>query len=237
MGIVVRNLLLSCEYLYDNPLHLFVLSGPDYSETLVKQTNPEIWAKAETAPARGRAIHGYATMGAIMTDLNPLTGKLYLEALQMTRVAREAYVLLGGKYPTRDDHPRRRHDDHHDHHLQRVLPEDLAVLRLREEVHRDLGRRVRLLPGVRSEIRRLRKLPATMIDLGQWDHEDYYDATYANCNAWGEKRWSTPAFWWMGGWSPRASPTSMSGSRSSSSIPTMRPGRTIRSRRIRSAIH
>ena len=34
-----------------------------------------------------------------MVDLNPLTGKLYLEALQMTRVAREAYVLLGGKYP------------------------------------------------------------------------------------------------------------------------------------------
>ena len=34
-----------------------------------------------------------------MTDLNPLTGKLYLEALQMTRIAREAYVLLGGKYP------------------------------------------------------------------------------------------------------------------------------------------
>ncbi len=31
-----------------------------------------------------------------------------------------------------------------------------------------------------------------MIDNGQWDHEDYYDATYANCNAWGEKRWSTP---------------------------------------------
>ena len=32
LGIVVRNLLLSCEYLYDNPLHLFVLAGPDYSE-------------------------------------------------------------------------------------------------------------------------------------------------------------------------------------------------------------
>ena len=31
-----------------------------------------------------------------------------------------------------------------------------------------------------------------MIDLGQWDHEDHYDATYANCNAWGEQRWSTP---------------------------------------------
>ena len=34
-----------------------------------------------------------------MNDLNPLTGKLYLEALHMTRVAREAYVLICGKYP------------------------------------------------------------------------------------------------------------------------------------------
>ena len=34
-----------------------------------------------------------------MDDLNPLTGKLYLEALHMTRVAREAYVLICGKYP------------------------------------------------------------------------------------------------------------------------------------------
>ena len=31
-----------------------------------------------------------------------------------------------------------------------------------------------------------------MVDLGQWDHEDYYDASYANCNEWGEARWSTP---------------------------------------------
>lgn len=99
LGIVIRNMLLSCEYLYDNPLHLFVLSGPDYSESLVKQTNPEIWEKAVSAPAKHKALHGYATVGAILTDLNPLTGKLYLEALQMTRVAREAYVHLGGKYP------------------------------------------------------------------------------------------------------------------------------------------
>ena len=94
LGIIVRNLLLSCEYLYDNPLHLFVLSGPDFSESLVKATNPEIWKKAEFAAAPGHETHGYNTISEIMTDLNPLTGKLYLEALNMTRVAREAYVLL-----------------------------------------------------------------------------------------------------------------------------------------------
>ncbi len=44
-------------------------------------------------------MHGYRTVGDIMVDMNPLTGKLYVEALHMTRVIREAYVLLCGKYP------------------------------------------------------------------------------------------------------------------------------------------
>ena len=51
MGTVARNLLLSLEYLYDHPLHLFLLAGPDYSETAVRETNPEIWARAQSARA------------------------------------------------------------------------------------------------------------------------------------------------------------------------------------------
>ena len=39
-------------------------------------------------------MHGYRTIGELMDDLNPLSGRLYLEALHMTRVAREAYVLI-----------------------------------------------------------------------------------------------------------------------------------------------
>ena len=31
-----------------------------------------------------------------------------------------------------------------------------------------------------------------MVDFGQWDHHQYYDASYANCDLWGEHRWSTP---------------------------------------------
>ena len=55
LGTVARNLVLSVEYLYDHPLHLFLLAGPDYSEPAVKETNPEIWARAQsaTAPATG----------------------------------------------------------------------------------------------------------------------------------------------------------------------------------------
>lgn len=193
MGILVRNLLLSCEYLYDNPLHLFVLAGPDFSQALVRDTNPEVWERAKTAPAPHAEWHGYRTIGEIMTDLNPLTGKLYLEALEMTRVAREAYVLLGGKYP----------------HPETILPGGVSTT-LSTTTFSEFY--IKLSPffdyckkcvGIwddvfdfmyecNPEYRHCGELPATMLDFGQWDHEDYYDATYANCNNWGEHRWSTP---------------------------------------------
>ena len=193
MGILVRNMLLSCEYLYDNPLHLFVLAGPDFSESLVKQTNPEIWTRAESMPAKNADLHGYKTIGAIMTDLNPLTGKLYLEALKMTRVAREAYVLLGGKYP----------------HPETIIPGGVTTtlttttfneFYLRVQQFFDYAKKcVGIWDDVYdffyecdSRYQECGRLPATMIDFGQWDHEDYYDGTYVNCNTWGEKRWSTP---------------------------------------------
>ena len=79
LGVVMRNMLLSLEYLYDHPLHLFLLAGPDYSEQLIKATNPALYEKAARTPARHTAQHGYKTIGEIMVDLNPLTGKLYLE--------------------------------------------------------------------------------------------------------------------------------------------------------------
>src|SRR5437588_6102601 len=99
LGIIVRNMLLALEYLYDHPLHLFLLAGPDYSQAIVENSNPELVARARQTLAPRANVHGYSTIGALMEDLNPLTGGLYLEGLHMTRVAREAYVLLGAKYP------------------------------------------------------------------------------------------------------------------------------------------
>ena len=193
LGIVIRNLLLSCEYLYDNPLHLFILAGPDFSEALIKETNPEIWVKAKTAQAKNTAIHGYEKISDIMTDLNPLTGKLYLEALEMTRVAREAYVMLGGKYP----------------HPETIIPggvtttlttNTMSEFYLKLVPFFDYAKRCigiwddvyDFMYEANPQYQHVGELPATMIDFGQWDHEDYYDASYKNCNTWGEKRWSTP---------------------------------------------
>jgi len=193
LGILIRNLLLSCEYLYDNPLHLFVLAGPDFSESLIKATNPEIWAAAVTATTRHQDLHGYATVAEIMTDLNPLTGKLYLEGLQMTRVAREAYVLLGGKYP----------------HPETIIPGGVTTTVTTGTLNEFYVKMSKFFDyakkcaGIWDEITEFfyfcderykdcGRLSPTMVDLGQWDHEDHYDATYANANEWGEKRWSTP---------------------------------------------
>ena len=55
MGIVARNLLLSIEYLYDNPIHLGLLAGPDFSEPAVRETNPEIGERALHTSAPGQA--------------------------------------------------------------------------------------------------------------------------------------------------------------------------------------
>src|SRR5436190_20632180 len=93
LGILVRNMALALEFLYDHPLHLHLLAGPDYSAMAVGATNPSLLEKAKRTPADHAAVHGYGTVGALMEDLNPLTGKLYLEGLNMTRVAREASVL------------------------------------------------------------------------------------------------------------------------------------------------
>lgn len=193
LGIVVRNMLLSIEYLYDHPLHLFLLAGPDYSEQLIMATNPSMFEQAKRTACQHTNVHGYATIADIMVDLNPLTGKLYLEALHMTRVAREAYVLIGGKYP----------------HPQSVVPGGVAAtittsvmneLYLRIQQFFDYGQKV---VGIWNDVfdymleynpdyANCGVRPATMADSGVWDRPDAYDASYANMDSWGNARWATP---------------------------------------------
>lgn len=193
LGIVMRNILLAIEYLYDHPLHLFLLAGPDYSEELVAATNPELIDKAGRTPARGKKVHGYSSVLDIMKDLNPLKGKLYLEALSMTRVAREAYVAIGGKYP----------------HPQSVIPGGISVtvtITTLNEVYSKLIKFFDYSQKVTAiwddvfdfflennpEYAKCGVRPATMADTGVWDRPDYYDASFKNCNEWGNARWSTP---------------------------------------------
>jgi hydrogenase large subunit len=193
MGIVARNLLLSLEYLYDHPLHLFLLAGPDYSEPAVRATNPELWAQAERTTCARKDVHGYGTVAEIMTDMTPLSGKLYAEALHMTRVAREAYVLIGGKYP----------------HPQTVVPggisatidfSDLNEIHLRIVKFFGYGRKVVAIYDdltdffyeANPQYRQIGTRPRNLIEPGQWDDPFAYDGTYENVDAWSRRRWAPP---------------------------------------------
>jgi hydrogenase large subunit len=99
LGTVVRNLGEAAEMGYDNPLHLYLLAGPDYSEAVVSAVNPRLWERAKTWRCPGEEHHGFHNMSDLMTALNPLTGDLYREGLEFTRLSREQFVLLHGKYP------------------------------------------------------------------------------------------------------------------------------------------
>lgn len=193
LGIVVRNMLLAMEFLYDHPLHLFLLAGPDYSQQAVEATTPTLWARAQKAAASRAGIHGYRTIGEIMEALNPLTGALYLEALHMTRVAREAYVIIGGKYP----------------HPETAIPGGVTTTVSLTTLNEYYVRLQRLFDYGKKTVaiwddlcdffydadpryRQVGARPKNLIDPGIWDDPEAYDGTYQRCNEWGERRWATP---------------------------------------------
>ncbi|HXG90472.1 MAG TPA: nickel-dependent hydrogenase large subunit [Vicinamibacterales bacterium] len=193
LGVLIRNLALALEFLYDHPLHLHLLAGPDYSAAIVEPTNPALFARAKTTAAPGRDSHGYATIAALMEDLNPLSGKLYVEALHMTRLAREAYVLICGKYP----------------HPQTIVPGGMSstiTLTVMNEMFVrlsqffDYSKKIAAIWDDLTEFfyeanpryKEVGSRRANMIDTGIFDHPDAYDATYKNADAWGNRRWATP---------------------------------------------
>jgi hydrogenase large subunit len=193
MGIALRNIQLALDFMLDNPLHLYNLAGPDYSQLVVQRTTPSLWERAQKAEAPSARWHGYKTIGDIMTALNPLTGTLYLQGLQMTRPPKEAYSLLFGKYP----------------HPQTVVPGGLSTtISLRElnETHMHIIRTIDYAkmgvylwedltqffydadPGYKQVGARQKNL----MDSGMWDDPFAYDGTYRNCAEWGDRRWGTP---------------------------------------------
>jgi len=192
-GITIRNVLAAVEHLVDHPSQLFLCAGPDFSEPVLRGTNPELWTRAQATPAAGYATHGLKNVSDIMTGLTRFTGGLYREALVMARTAREAYVLMGGKYP----------------HPQTIVPggisstvdpSDLNLALLRVVKFLDYSRRVAAIwddlvsffYDVNERYREVGAAPANFIDLGMWDDPEAYDGTYENSAAWGELRWATP---------------------------------------------
>jgi hydrogenase large subunit len=94
----IINLGEAAEYMFDHNLFQDNLVGVDFCEQMVRETNPSVWAKAETTLAPHASIHGYRTVGDIMRALNPFTGEHYREALHVSRYTREMFCLMEGKH-------------------------------------------------------------------------------------------------------------------------------------------
>jgi hydrogenase large subunit len=88
----------AAEYMFDHNLFQDNLVGVDFCEQMVRETNPGVLARAETTPAPHAERHGYRTIADIMRSLNPFSGPLYREALQMSRLAREMFCLMEGRH-------------------------------------------------------------------------------------------------------------------------------------------
>jgi hydrogenase large subunit len=193
LAIVARNLGASAEYLFDHTQHLFLKAGPDYSERIVSKTSPSLWEQARRTPAPNSNAHGFRSIGEIMTALNPFTGDLYLEALHVTRAARDVATVVLGKYP----------------HPSSIYPGGIGILPELETFNRVLGR-IHLLVEYSKKValvwddlveffydanplyRKVGELPANLFSVGAWDDPESYDGKYASCNDWGERRYSTP---------------------------------------------
>lgn len=193
LAIVARNLGEGAELLYDHTLHLFLLAGPDYSEAIVSRTSPSLWARAQASEAARAGAHGLRTVADIMRGLSPLRGPLYLEALDISRAAREIASLMLGKYP----------------HPSTIFPGGLGTEASTQVFNQVLGRITRLLDYAKkvaalwddlveffyAEIpayQQVGERRANFLCTGIWDDPEAYDATYAHCATWGERRLSTP---------------------------------------------
>ncbi|RLE60882.1 MAG: cytochrome B [Thermoprotei archaeon] len=99
LGVVLRNLAFAMtDPLYDHPLILNMLGGPDYSELVVKKLTPRVWEDAQKIDAPNRDIHGFTKIADIMKALNPISGKIWQLTVKYQRIAREGGVMLYGRH-------------------------------------------------------------------------------------------------------------------------------------------
>ena len=192
-GLWIRNMGQAAAFIYDHPLHLHLLAGPDYSETMLAESNPDILRTARSTPAPNADVHGYETVGDIMEALNPLEGELYLRGLEVTRTGRQMASLMLGKYP----------------HPSTIAPGGVTTTVTRQTFSEFYSRLTEmfdyakktafvwddLLDFVLEEMdgyEEVGERPVNLIDVGGWDDPDHYNARYEDADEWGRARLSTP---------------------------------------------
>ena len=193
MAIAIRNLGLAAESIHAEAAHLVLMVGPDLCEQSVRTNWPDLWAAAQTAEAPHAAIHGLGTIGEIMYSLNPLTGWWYREAFNIARVPYTMYAILQGKYP----------------HPQAIQPGGISTKVSTTSVHDYLIRLLSLVDPAKRvgtllvdlldfclatvpALARVGAGPANLIDTGQWDDPEGYDASWEGLSARGARRWAAP---------------------------------------------
>jgi len=98
LGEWIINLGEAAEYMFDHNIFQDNLVGVDFCEQMIKETNPGVWHKAQRREAPNAKLHGYRTIGDIMTALNPFTGEFYRETLAVSRSTREMFCLMEGRH-------------------------------------------------------------------------------------------------------------------------------------------
>src|SRR5215475_8280086 len=151
LAVVARNLASSGEIIDELINHLFVPAGVEE--------------------------HGLESVADLMRGMNPMSGHLYLEALQMARLGREIATLIFGKHP----------------HPTTVVPAGIAVEAHRELFNQVLGRINALLDYSKKltcvwddlvdffyeaepRYARVGATPVNLISAGLWDDPESYDA-------------------------------------------------------------
>ncbi len=191
LAVVLRNLTDAAEILYDHPIQLFQLAGPDFSALEVSKFNPTLYNNAAAYNCQYNHIHGYRTVKDIMDAMNPFTGELYLYTLKMERHARKMASLLGAKHP----------------HVNTFIPGGVSRTFNAKEAEQ-LASMVIALAGFAKLIYAvwldlidfLRQegyenhgvRPANLLAFGAIEDPEAYDGTYENMSDWSSKRLIRP---------------------------------------------
>jgi hydrogenase large subunit len=189
----IINLGEAAEYMFDHNIYQDNLVGVDFCETMVKETNPGVWEKAQHTDAPNGDKHGYHKISEIMTALNPFTGEFYRETLQMSRLMREMFCLMEGRHV----HPSTLYPGGvgtvptvqlFTDYLVRLM-KYVEFMKKVVPLHDDLFNFFyEALPGYE-------KVGQRRILLGCWgsyNDPDHCDYTYKNMGDWGRKMFVTP---------------------------------------------
>jgi hydrogenase large subunit len=189
----IINLGEAAEYMFDHNLFQDNLVGVDFCETMVRETNPSVWAKAEKTEAPHAGLHGYRTMADLMRSLNPFEGAFYKEALHMSRLTREMFCLMEGRHV----HPSTLYPGgvgtvpsvqlFHDYLVR--LMKYIDFMKRAVPLHDDLfDFFYQALPGY-EEVGKRRMLVGSW---GTFQNPDACDFKYQNMSSWGRKMFVTP---------------------------------------------